>query len=90
MLEWWRSNQYRFREGEKMKDRSLFQNVKILGELKLKRSHDYWLIHELIEHDGGDYWRHIATIGYKIKESNIALYERAQRAITEGEDSEND
>jgi hypothetical protein len=73
-----------------MKDRSLFQNVKILGELKLKRSSDFWLIHELIEHDGGDYWRRIGAIGIRTKESNIALYERAQRAITEVEDSDND
>ena len=73
-----------------MKDRSIFENVKILGELKLKRSSDFWLIHEMIEHDVRDYWHHIATIGIRTKESNIALYERAQRAITEGEeDSDN-
>jgi len=68
-----------------VRDRSIFQNVKILGELKLKRSSDFWLIYEMVEHDGGDYWRHIATIHFKIKESNKALYERAQRAITDGE-----
>jgi hypothetical protein len=73
-----------------MKDRSTHPHHKILGELKLKRSHGFWLIHELIEHDGGDYWRRIGAIGCKTKESNIALYERAQRAITEGEESEND
>ena len=73
-----------------MKDRSIFINMKILGELKLKRSSDFWLIHEIIEHERGDYWHHIATIGIRTKESNQALYERAQRAITEGEeDSDN-
>lgn len=71
-----------------MRDKSLFQNVKILGELKLKRSSDFWLVHEMIEHDGGNYWRHITTISHKTKETNIALYERAQRAITEGEDND--
>lgn len=69
-----------------MKDKSTDPKFKLLGELKLRRVSNFWLIYELIEHDEGDYWTIIASMPSKARESNIALYERAQKIITEGEE----
>lgn len=58
-----------------MRDKSLFEGIKILDNLRFVSSSDFWLVQQESDH----IWKQITVIKKRNNESNKALYNRAQK-----------